>query len=660
MLWHSLTAALLTTTPAPSQQVERLVITAGAPPASWLQAPAALNHRQFGEHVSVTDPASLLQGIAGLQADVRANFAQDSRLSLRGFGSRSAFGVRGLRMMLDGIPLTTPDGQTQPGSLMTDDLAAVEVLKGPFAALYGNAAGAVIHWQSRQAEPGLLQLQQQQSQALSQQSLRLDTDAGTFALQRLRHQGFRHHNRAEREQALWRHSWQLDDALLRLRVEHSADPRLDDPGGLTFSEWQLNPGQTQAAARQFDSHKSTRHQQLSASWHQQHWQLNGWLGQRAITQFLAMRGDGPTASGGIVQLERQSAGLQFSARQQWQELQLHLGASHEQSQDDRQGFVNNNGLTGALRRDERGSSHSQDLSLRLSYPLTDTLDLFAGSRLARLKFEVRDQFITTANPDDSGHKTEYGQAHAVGFRYALATNLWWHSSVGRGFETPTLTEMAYRRDGAGLNLALRSTRNQQWDSGLKWQSADRRSLAQLDVFRLSSQDELVIDSSSGGRTTYRNAAATQRRGLELSLHQEIAADWQLDYSLTWLDARFSGADAGLSGLRLPGIARQQQQLRLSYQPDPHWSASLQHSRLSRVATNDRNTEFAPAAALTDAELSRRWQFSAWSGSLRLKAENLTDERYAGTVIVNQAAGRSIEPGMPRQFSAGLQLQFQLF
>ncbi len=660
MLWHSLTAALLTAAPASSQNIERLVITAGPPPASWLQAPAALNQRQFDEQTGVADPAALLQGIAGLQADVRANFAQDSRLSLRGFGSRSAFGVRGLRMLLDGIPLTTPDGQTQPGSLMTEDLAAVEVLKGPFAALYGNAAGAVIHWQSRQSSPGRLQLKQQQSQEFSQQSLSLDTDAGNFALQRWRHQGYRPHNRAEREQALWRHSWQFDDAFLRLRFEHSADARLDDPGGLSLSEWQQNPFQTQVAASQFDSHKSTRHQQLSASWQQQHWQLSSWLGQRAITQFLAMRGDGPTASGGIVQLERQSAGLQMTAQHQWQDLQLHLGASHEQSRDDRQGFVNNNGLTGALRRDERGSTHSQDLSLRLSYPLSETLDLFAGSRLARLKFEVHDHFVTPLNPNDSGQKTEYGQAHAAGFRYALTPNLWWHGSVGRGFETPTLTEMAYQRDGAGLNLALRSTRNQQWDSGLKWQSADHRRQTQLDVFRLSSQDELVIDSSSGGRTTYRNAAATHRRGLELSLQQGLADDWQLDYSLTWLDARFSGEDAGLSGLQLPGIAKWQQQLRVSYQPDAHWSATLQHNRLSRVATNDRNTEFAPAAALTDAQLNWHWQHNALHWSFLLKAQNLTDERYAGTVIVNQAAGRSIEPGMPRQLSAGLQMQIQLW
>jgi iron complex outermembrane recepter protein len=209
LLWLPLSGAVLAGPVA--DPLEHLTISATALPVSWLATPAAVSFRQFDEDIPAQDALKLLQGMAGVQADLRSNLAQDSRLSIRGFGSRSSFGVRGVRMLLDGIPLTTPDGQTQPGALFAADLASVEVLKGPFAALYGNAAGGVIAWQSKPAEPGLLALSQQQSADHRQQSLRADGAFGTVMLQQLDHQGTRPHNRASRQQALWKQQVQLTD-----------------------------------------------------------------------------------------------------------------------------------------------------------------------------------------------------------------------------------------------------------------------------------------------------------------------------------------------------------------------------------------------------------------------------------------------------------------
>lgn len=661
MLWLPLSGALLIHSTAPDP-IERLQVRTAPLALSWLESPAAVHIRQFDQN-NETDALALLQGIGGLQADLRSNLAQDSRLSMRGFGSRSSFGVRGLRMTLDGIPLTTPDGQTQPSALLTADLAAVTVLKGPFAALYGNAAGGVVAWESRPIEPGVFSFSKQQSQQMRQQHLRVDSEYGTLMWQQADFQGFRPHNRAERQSALWKQQWQLTDELsLKARVDWSHDPRLDDPGALTLTEWQSDPSQTTPLAMRFDSHKTTRQLQAGISLQSPDWQFSGYQTSRQITQFLTFTGDAITSSGGIVQLARDMAGLQWQQQHQWQQLALQWSLSHEQSTDARRGFVNQQGKIGALRRDDESRSRSQDATIRLSYELTDLVTLFAGARLAWMDFTSTDFFIVPGNPDDSGEKSEQGRAHALGFQYKLTSQITWHGSNGRGFESPTLTEMAYTRSGSGLNLALEPAQNRQWDTGLKWLYRDNpswRSQAQLDLFYLTSSNELVVDSNSGGRTVFKNASGTRRQGVELSLQQEWADRWQLTYSMSWLDAVYADTGDSNQGLQLPGVAAQQQQIELSFNPSDFWFSSVSYRRLSRVAADDKNQQFAPGYGLFDLHTGWRGQLSMLQWHFDLSAKNLTNQRYVGAVVVNQNTGRFFEPGTPREFSAGLSLSFAI-
>ena len=667
LLWLPYTGLALLSTTAESPAIaaaaiERISVTTGPLPVTWLHSPAALNVRSVAPALH-TDALALLQGIAGLQVDLRSNLAQDSRLSLRGFGSRSSFGVRGLRMTLDGIPLTTPDGQTQPSALFTADLAAVSVLKGPFAALYGNAAGGVVAFESNATQPGLLQVQQQHSSTMRKQLLRSDSDFGTLMWQQADYQGIRPHNRAQREAALWKQQWQLSDEIrLSARFDWSRDPRLDDPGALTFSEWQTNPYQTTALASRFDSHKSTRQQQAGFSLQSTDWQFSSYLTSRQIMQLLTQSGDAITSSGGIVQLSRQMAGLQWQQQHQWQQLALQWGLSHEQSRDERLGYVNQAGQYGALRRDDRSDSRSQDATLRLSYALTPELSLFAGGRLAFLTFSSQDYFIVPGNPDDSGNKREQGRSHALGLQYELTPEWSWYASTGRGFESPTLTEMAYQRTGSGLNLQLQPAQNRQWDSGFKWMRRDadgNRSQAQLDLFYLTSSNELVVDISAAGRTVFKNAAGTRRHGGELSWQQHWSSGWQAEYSYSFLDAVYQNPTDLSHGLQLPGVASHQHMVRLRYAPGEHWFAAMGYRRLSRIAADDRHTQFAPGYGLFDLQSGWSGQTGNMQWQLDLSAENLTDQRYVGAVVVNQNSGRSFEPGMPRQLSAGIQLSFQL-
>lgn len=638
---------------------EHLTITTSRP-LSWLQTPAATFYRSFEQQLPAQDVAALLQGAAGLQADARSNLAQDSKLSIRGFGSRSAFGVRGVRLTLDGIPLTTVDGQTQPSSLLTGDLASVEVLKGPFAALHGNAGGGVIALTSQTPEPGNLRIRSSSSADQQLQQLSADTHWGTLAWQHLHSDGQRPWNTATRQQAMYKHQFRLNDTIRwSWRFDYLDDGRLDDPGSLTLAQWRADPQQTIDLAQRFNSHKTGNQQQLATSFSGADWQLSAWQQQRDIRQFLTQSGEAMGSSGGVVDLSRLFRGLEWRHHGNWQQLNWQWSARLQQGDDRRLGFVNRLGTVGDLRRDERNRSDSQELAVQLQYPLTASWQSFAGARTSQQRYRIADYFIVPGNPDDSGSTSFDDRSHALGLLYQQ-DNWSWYLAGGLGFETPTLTEMAYRPDGPGPNLQLNSSRFRQWDTGVKqayqWQAG--RATLQLDLFTIDSSDELIVASNSNGRTSYRNAGSTNRHGAEFSFGVEHQA-WHFNYQANAINAELQ---PDTNPQPLPGIAELTQWAQLSWSAGDSWQSQLrlQWQASSAVPLSEQNLLQSPAYRLwhLQAELSPHWLGLQWQ--LFCRIHNLTNTAYAATVVVNQAAGRYIEPGLPRQLSAGISLSFQLF
>lgn len=264
-----------------AQTPEVIVITANAQQQRWLDAAASIEVRALPRSGLLIDSGQLLQGIPGLQVDSRANFAQDTRLSIRGFGSRSAFGVRGIYLSQDGIPISAPDGQGQLSSVLLDNIAEIEVLRGPLAVLYGNGAGGVIALRTAteataRAGTALAVSQQHQQYQLAGRQ-QLGQHQLSLAAKRFESDGFRPHSAARKQQlqGLWQ--TQLSDSLsASLRLDFAYDPLLQDPLSLTPTQWRADPKQTVSQAQQFDTTKSTRQRQLSLALQQSGhspWQL---------------------------------------------------------------------------------------------------------------------------------------------------------------------------------------------------------------------------------------------------------------------------------------------------------------------------------------------------------------------------------------------------
>lgn len=625
-----------------------------------------------------------LVGVPGLTLNNRNNYAQDLQLSVRGYGARSTFGVRGVRLLVDGIPATMPDGQGQTSNVDISSLDRVEVIRGPYSALYGNSSGGVISFYTEDPQ-GPLKL----STGLvvgrdGQQRLGLKASGQTeggmgyvISTSRYLTDGWRDHSAADRN---------LVNAKLVLPMAHDAKLTLvanhtrssaQDAQGLTWAQWQTNPRQASSVAEQYNTRKSLEQQQLGASYDLR---INAnhavtasvYYGTRSMAQYQSIPKAPQLAAGhagGVIDMGRDY----YGARVAWTgrfdttiPLQLTAGLELQQMQEDRKGYENFvgdvYGIRGRLRRDEDNRVTSTDPFVQARWQLAPNWSLDTGLRYSRVRFRSQDHYLAAGNPDDSGHASHSKLLPLASLSYKLSPLQTVYASVGRGFETPTVTEMSYRNSGSGLNTDLQPMTSTQWELGYRQrlQADGLRGMWSAAVFQANSQDEIVSDLSQGGRTSYRNAGKTRRRGAELAAQLDIARNWQLRGAYTLLDASFrEDSGNGLAGNRLPGLSRHSAYLGADWHFAPAWTLGAGIDARSKVYANDGNTQAAPGYASTALSLGYRTTLAQrWTLAAFARVDNVFDKNYIGSVIVNDGNQRYFESAMGRNWAAGVNVSYQ--
>jgi iron complex outermembrane receptor protein len=624
-----------------------------------------------------------LGAVPGLVARERQNYAQDLQVSIRGFGSRSTFGIRGIRVLQDGFPLTMPDGQGQVSNLDLGALERIEVLRGPFSTLYGNAAGGVLQaFTARGADaPGARMAAAFGDDATRRLSgnLRGLSHGTDYNLQAssLRTDGYRDHGRAERDLFNAMLRWKVGgDGELSLLANGLSSPLAQDPLGLTDAQWRADPRQAAPAALLFDTRKSLRHRMLGMDLRlgkgAQEWRLLGYGGTRDVLQFLAVppaAQANPLSGGGVVDLGSRFAGIE--GRWRWHgvvagtPLDATVGVTADRQWQHRRGYENFDGATlgvrGALRRDQHDVVDDLDGYAQLDWRPVPRLGLLFGLRSTRVRFDSNDDYVAPGNPDDSGRRAFSAISPVAGADWQAGAQLSAFLAYGHGFETPTFDELAYRADGsAGLNLALDPSRTRSLEVGLRsrgeaalhWQAA---------AFRAETDDELVVATNAGGRSAFQNAGSARRQGLELALDGTVGAHWTWQAAATWLDARYqdgfltcAGSPCPAPGVRvaagtaLPGLSRTQGFVAATWQDGGHWTATLSAQAASRILAATTSTASAPGYGTVDLELGRRWGRDAAPGlATTLRLANAFDRHAVGSVIVNEANGRYFEPAPGR-------------
>ena len=625
-----------------------------------------------GMNVSLSEA---LQGIAGISAVDRHNYAQEISLSTR--GSRSS--VRGVRLYVDGIPATMPDGQGVTTHIDLNSLGRIEVLKGPFSSLYGNSSAGTLLIQTERGKnpPSIETMVEGGSHGSWHYGLKAQGGGDNkyvldyvLSVNRFVTQGEREHSAARKNQVNFKANWTTaNDAEVSVVFNHS-DIKAQDPGSLTYSQWKQNRKQVVETIEQFNARKNVKQTQLGLSYRQKLNESNlinftTYVGERKLEQYLPIPRIAQTRNqghaGGVIDFTR----VYTSADAYWQHdftpnLNSITGVAFDYMQDKRKGYENfngsQNGVKGNLRRDEKNKIYNLDPYFQTNWTFLTDWTLNGGLRYSSTTFKSKDHYL--ANGDDSDTKKYHKWLPSAGISYQgfADTNL--YASYSRGFETGTFLELSYRPDGQpGLNFDLRPLTSDNYEIGLKRILGDGLLTAAL--FRSDRKDDIVSAGTFDDRATYRNAGKTRHQGGELAWNGKLWQDLKLTLAYSYVDARFRETvnSSIVKGNQIPGVAKHNAYASLGWFDKQGWRLGADVRYNGKVQANNANSEYAPSYTLVGTFAGYLWEKGNWAVDTHVRVNNLFNKDYVN-VVINDANSRYYEPALKRNYNLGMNIKYQ--
>lgn len=701
--------------------------------------------------IDVTDAEQIQEGqlkvnlsesssrVPGVVINNRNNPAQDLAIQIRGFGARSAFGVRGVRLYADGIPMTMPDGQGQTGTFNLDTASRVEYLRGPFSALYGNSSGGVVQifTQDGPADPTLSGGMTFGSYNTRRESIGFGDSGDGFDYiinaNTYRSDGYRDQSDTRRDTLHGKINFKInDDTKLSIVATALDQPDNKDPQGLDATQLKNNRKEAGTGSEKFDTRVSRSHEQIGATLEHKFTtddtvRLMAYYGQRENEQYQsitvgAQRND--LQGGGVATIDREFGGADL----RWMHngkigenaFNVTAGMNYDRMEDDRKGyenFISNAafgalpggvdcgdianaivcGVKGNLRRDEINTAKNFDQYLQGSVDLSQKFTLSGGLRHSKVRFNNDDKYIANSaiypgvNPDDSGSVTFSETTPVIGAIFKLTDTINLYANAGESFETPTFVEMAYKATGSGLNLDLKPAKSRQYEAGVKAMLGNS-TLLNAALFKIDTDDEIVVQQQAAGRTVYQNVKSSERKGFELSLDSKFDNGLGAYLAYTYLDAEFSsdfracrpfsggqticninlpavpgGPPAGNSGGELiksgsdiPGTYKQSVYGEVSWKYEPIGFSTALEAR----ANSKTYVAFKSAYGKADGYTVAAWRggftqvLNNWKFNEFVRIENLFDKDYVGSVRVADLNGRYYEPAPGRTWLLGLNAAYK--
>ena len=612
------------------------------------------NTNQIHQQLSLQEYLGAVPGLFSLNS---TNYAQDLRISIRGFGARSAFGIRGIKIIVDGIPETTPDGQGQLDNLPLGLIQNLEILRGPSASLYGNASGGVIYINTLDS--------------MDTESTRFRTTFGSYGLQtfqlttQLKNQkttallhlnktnsdGYRGNSGLEQNvfNAKIKHVFNPKSSI-NVQINYTNSPRAEDGGGLTLNEVKADRGQARKRNIDYDTFESVDQFKAGLNWIQSfgsQWKLESY-GFYSTRDFY---GKLPFENGGIIDLYRNYYGLgsRLTYKDQRGTLlhSLQLGTETTIQRDQRDRYQNLKGSQGNL-------TFSQEESFGgFGFYVLDELKWEKFLLRTSLRFDYQDvgadsvienQIYSVLNP-------------SLGLSYSLTKQQRIFFNFSTSFETPTLSELSSRPNGLeGLNLDLAPSRAINYETG--WKSLVNNGRLEANVFYIESSNEILPYELEAfpGRSFYRNTGATQRIGLEVYGYYQLK-NWQLELSITQAKYQFKGTKenpSNLEGKQLPGIPGSQFFIQFGYQSLKAWQLQLSLEHIGDFFANNNNTVKISAYQKVRLQGKKAFNFSWGEIFVFGGIQNLLNTQYFDNIRLNAFGARHYEPAPGRNLFGGIQ------
>jgi iron complex outermembrane receptor protein len=616
--------------------------------------------------------AEALGGVPGIFVQNRTNFAQDARIAIRGFGARANFGIRGIKLIVDGIPATLPDGQGQVDSIDLASAERIEILRGPSASLYGSASGGVIRVESERGPPIPFVSGRAAFGSYDYRSYGVKAGGeagplnGLLSVSRNELGGYRDHSSMENL---------LVNSRLGFRFDESADlgavlnllhaPEAQDPGGLNAGEVAADRRQASARNLLFDAGESVDQASGGLRFRKR-------FGQQHETRVMAygvwreFRNKLPFESGGAVELNRffGGGGLEHVWRDEWfgRGNRLVVGFEVDAQRDHRIRRDNLQGNLGARTLDQDEDVTGLHLFLEDAFRLSDDVELTLGVGYDRVELDVRDRFLADGDDSGSGHFDEWSPMIALHWRVVDAFQP--YGRISSAFEPPTTTELANPSGAGGFNPDLGPQRAVNFELGAKGLLPGRLRW-DLAAFHIRIEDELVPFELPGmpGRSFFANAGRSSRTGIELGVTCRPLAWLSGSLAYTWSlfeFERFESVDGVFDGNRTPGVP--EHQLFFQLEARHHWGlyAIWDVQFVDEIYADNANTVATDAYAVTNLRLgwsrrvgsSQRWELGPFVGM-----GNLSDTEYIDNLRINAFGGRYFEPAPERNFYGGISLAY---
>jgi iron complex outermembrane receptor protein len=677
------------------QTLSPIVVTATRTPELSLDLPVSINRidqRDIQQGQLEENLSESMAEVPGASVQNRQNYAQDMQISIRGFGARSSFGVQGVRLYSDGIPGTMPDGQGQFSQFDLGSADHIEVLRGPFSALYGNSSGGVISIFTEDGPPGA---------ELAASAVAGPFDTHRYALKaggtdsdlnyvvdaaHFDTDGYRNHSSAQRNHFNSKVRLELNNhARLTLVANAVETPFVQDPLGLTTAQLAANPTQAGTNALAYNTRKNLSQEQAGVIYEQDlgaGLELSAMIygGHRSTTQFQAILKSAeatPTSPGGIIDLGHVYGGTDVHISDQLSlagtPLRLTAGVSYDDLDETRYGYLNYIGsalgVEGALRRDQTNHAFNTDEYVQAQWDPSAQWRVLTGLRHSLVDLASEDHLAALGvDPLTAVH---YEATNPVaGITYRAAPDVSLYAAYGRGFETPTLNELAYRSvngNPPGLNIGLRPAHSDNYEVGLK--TAGPRFTFDLTGFYIDTHDELAVQQNSGGRSVYQNIPETERRGAEAGATASLGAGFSARLAFTWLRAQVAQSyltcvtlpcvDQTVPiGNRLPAVPENSLYSALTWRPQKWgFSATLEAVGRAQIYANDLNSESTDGYWVENLRLGFEQSFPDWQLSEFARLDNIANRSYVDSLIVNESNMRYFEPEPGRVFYLMLSASF---
>ncbi|MFP6665385.1 MAG: TonB-dependent receptor [Deltaproteobacteria bacterium] len=654
--------------PRPDAEVESLVVTAtrtarphGTTPASVsIVGPDALTLARPG--VSL---AESLARVPGLLVQESGNFAQDARLQIRGFGTRAAFGIREIKIIVDGLPSTLADGQTQIDDIDLGMADRIEVLRGASAALYGNAAGGVLQIFTKDppAEPGVSARLLAGSYGLLRASVNggasWDSGGAMLGTTWLQQDGFRDHASTESLIVTAKVKWQLSRTTdITFLINAVDSPEAQDPGGLTLEEVTENRNAARERNMLLDTGEEVKQVRFGVVGtytdgpHSVNTNLS-FLYRDFFTRLPIL----PAFGDGVVAFDRFSpaGGLQYT----WDETllgwkqRLTTGVDAQYQHDDRRRWANNEGETGDLGLHQIEEVTGLGVFVREDFEILPSVELTGGLRYDAFFYDVNVKVPTDTG--DSGSRTMDRWSPSGGILWTPQSDISLFATYGTAFQVPTTTELV-NPGGAGFNDDLEPQTAHSWEIGSRYETADLK--LGLAFFFIDIDDELIPFETVSGRVAFRNAGRSQRRGLEAEGSGELPWGFHWVLAVSALDTKYidyTTEGGRFDGNDEPGIPPWQAFGELSWRNETGLFIATEVQAVGAIPVDDANSAASPAYTTLGVRM-------AWTGKIAEKwtvqpfvgVRNITNAEYDGTIRVNARGGRYYEPAPAINFYAGIE------